>query len=121
MHPEEDTREAAPSSEIQGQMFGSLKGTSFEIILSTHFYFLVHSPSLLICEGSVLGLLLSCSQIPAHQASFLTIMNNVYLFSHPPTPTSFLVLHTPRKLALACSANCCRDLFDLNFLWFTHT
>lgn len=31
-----------------------------------------------------------------------------------------LVIHDPKILALACS-NCFRDLFHLNFLWFTHT
>lgn len=58
---------------------------------------------LLTCKDNRLGPVLSWSQIPASQAGFLKIIPIGCLWN---THTYILVSHIPRKLALACLADC---------------
>lgn len=94
-------------------MSGGLEGMTFETSLSL--YPSLFRTSLLICEDGVLRLLLGCSQIP-HFKHVPQQLFTIFPSSHTPT---HLALHDPKILPLA-SSNCLRDLFHLNFPWFTH-
>lgn len=93
-------------------MSGNLEGMTFETSLSLY-PFLFYT-SLLIFEDGVLRLL---SAVPEF-LHFKRVPQQLFTISPSSHTPTHLVLHDPKILPRA-SSNCLRDLFHLNFPWFT--